>query len=53
MDPEEAAALKITHLKQDVVNACGTVALLHCLVNTPDIIILQNANVFDEFTAEK
>ena len=53
MDDRRAEALHITHLKQDIVNACGTIALLHCVANTPGVRVGKNKGLLESLVREK
>ena len=53
MDDAHANELHVSHLKQDIVNACGTIALLHCVVNTPGLKVQKNLNLIENLRQER
>ena len=53
MDESLSTKLHITHLKQDIVNACGTMALLHCVVNTPNLKVCKNQHLIESLQQKK
>lgn len=53
MDGSLSAQLHITHLKQNIINACGTIALLHCITNTSNIKVEKNQNLLENLLQER